>query len=522
MKRFATTAMVFALVLAFAGLASAAELKVRGQVQAYGRAMDNWDFEKSKSRNNNRAYEDDFDIAERARLFFDFVANKDLKFIMQLQIGNGFWGQDGFGLGQGDGGTNKSTALRVRQAYLDFNIPDTTVNAKAGYMTVTLPNNYGSSILDEEAAALLVSTPIIDKTLSVLVGYMRLWDTTSGNNTTSNTGSRSYGMRDEFDAAVLALPVKLDGFEATPFFVYGWGGKDSLSDSISLSSSTSQTGDGGRIRGLLAPMVSAVYSTAGDTKFQKDLSVWWTGFSGKMTMFDPFWASASFNYGSLKGGQNVDGAVPPNDNKHINDRAGYLFDLGIGYNGLDMVKPEIFFAYTSGEDSDPTNGSERMPLLNLNAKYTSFWFAGSSFGDGDMTQNVSAYRNEHIGYWLLGLALKKITFMEKLTHDFTFAYIKGTNSASLLEDANTRGFGSGAAGYPYQAGHFLTTKDSLYEFDFNTQYQLFSELKAIVEFGYIVQSLHKDTWNTYYGTTGVNDVKFENAFKAMFGLTYDF
>ena len=129
---------------------------------------------------------------------------------------------------------------------------------------------------------------------------------------------------------------------------------------------------------------------------------------------------------------------------------------------------------------------------------------------------MSAYRNEHIGYWLLGLALKKITFMEKLTHDFTFAYIKGTNSASLLEDPQ---LGRTAALYPYQAGHFLTTKDSLYEFDFNTQYQLFSELKAIVEFGYIVQSLHKDTWNTYYGTT---DFQPENAFKAMFGLSYDF
>ena len=310
MKRFTLIAMVFALVLAVAGGASAAELKVRGQVQAFGNGQDNWDFTKSKSVNNNFAYEDDFTIDERARLYFDFIANENLKFVLQLQVGNGRWGQDGFALGQGDARTNTASAVRTRQAYLDFNLPDTLVNVKAGYMTVTLPGYVGgSAILDDEAGALLVSAPIIDKTLSVLVGYMRLMDNTNANNTNnavSGTGN-GYGMRDEFDAAVLALPIKLDGIEAVPFFVYGWAGKDALNDA--WNSYTAQTGattsatDTNRIRGLLSPGLSAnTLNGIAPLRFQKDISAWWLGLTGKVTMFDPIWFAAGFNYGSLSGG----------------------------------------------------------------------------------------------------------------------------------------------------------------------------------------------------------------------------
>lgn len=524
MKRFALIAMVMALVMAFAGAASAAELKAKGQVQAYGFATDNWDFEKSASRWDTRTYEDDFQIAERARLMLNFIANENLKAVVQLQIGNGFWGQSGFGLGQGDGATGLSTSLRVRQAYLDFNIPDTKVNVKAGYLTATLPNTYGSSILDDEVGALLVSAPIIEKTLSVLVGYTRLWDDSgrSGNNT-RNAAAKAAGMRDEFDAALLALPFTMDGVSATPFFVYGWAGKGALDQAINTASSA--TSDAARVRGLLSP--NPQFQSANPYTFQKDISAWWLGLNTKITMFDPIWAALNVNYGSLKGGGAVDGAAAPYDSKKVNDRSGYLIDFGIGYTGLDMVKPELFFAYTSGEDSDPTNGSERMPAISGLAKYTPFYFGGSAFGDGSIGDNVSGYRTEHLGFWTLGLALKKITFMEKLTHDFYFAYIAGTNSKNLLNDTNmiTAAQTRDAAGvFPYQPGHFLTTKDSLFEFDFNTQYKIYEELTAMVELGYIVQSLNKDQWNAYLSSTvnGNADFKPSNAFKAMFGLSYDF
>lgn len=484
-------------------------------------------------------------------MFFDFIANENLKFVLQLQVGggntNGGWGRDGFALGQGDSATGKNTSIMTRQAYLDFNVPDTLVNVKAGYMTVTLPGYVGgSSILDDEVSAALVTAPIIDKTLSVLVGYMRLWDASSANNTVNRNSQTfgGYGMRDEFDAFVLALPIKLDGIEAAPFFVYGWGGKDSLNDPYQNNPLNGPSGDKGRLRGLLTPGLGANSVVAGSTnpvKFQKDLSAWWAGLTGKVTMFDPIWFAAGFNYGSLSGGQAIDGAVAGWDNKHILDRAGWIADFAIGYNGLSMVKPKIWFAYSSGEDSDPLNGSERMPMLSAYPKYTPFYFGNSiSSSSGTMLANVDQ-ANERAGYWALGLTLEKITFLEKLTHDFYFAYIKGTNSASLLTDPNLAFGGNanvdlrrggiaanGGTTQPgaYMPGQFLTTKDSLFEFDFNTQYKIFEELTAVVELGYIIQNLDKDTWNTYMlgssNPANNNGLKFNDAIKCMVGLSYDF
>lgn len=524
MKR--VTLLVLILVLAAAWTAQAAELKVRGQAQIWARAVDNWDFEKSKSRSNTNAYEDDFTVEERLRLFFDFIASDNLKFVLQLQVGNGAWGQSGFGLGQGDGNTNLSTALRTRQAYLDFNIPDTKINVKAGFFTLALPGYVGdSAILNEETSAIVATIPVIEKTLSVLVGYARLYDSTNANNTANGAtiGKNGYGLRDEFDAALLALPFKTDGVDVTPFFLYGWAGKDALNDSL-LTYRALSNGlvDAGITRGLLSP--AARLASTNPYSFQKDITAWWGGLAAKLTMFDPIWMAMDFNYGSLKGGgvPNGDAGSVWDDTK-VNDRSGWLIDFAVGYNGLDMVKPKLFFVYTSGEDSDPTNGSERMAGLSQQMLYTPIWLGNSLSSSVGTMGAPTRGGSEHMGFWLLGLALEKITFMENLYHDFTFAYIKGTNSADLLTDPNmlagNRRFGGI---YNYLPGHFLTTKDSLYEFDLNTSYNIYKELRAVMEAGFIIQSINKDTWNTYMGATGANDFQPTNAYKMMLGLVYDF
>jgi hypothetical protein len=503
-------ALVLALVVAWAASASAAELKVRGAIIADSQWGDGGyaSFWAAKDGGN---YQDKHNIEERARIMWDFVANENLKFTMQTQIGAGMWGQGGFGLGQGDGATGKSTALRVREAYMDFNVPDSDVNVKAGYMLMYLPaaNPGGSPILNDESAAVaMVTVPVIKDTVSVLVGYARLWDSTNANNTANNagTGTSSYGLRDELDAAILAVPVTWNKIEATPWMVYGWGGKNSLTDA--------QFGSD-RYTGLLS---AGPQQTGNLNKsFQKDLTVWWAGLATTVKMFDPIVFGFDYNYGSVSGAGSVDGAGAPWDSKNVNNRAGWYVDTFIRYTGLDMVKPELFFAYGSGEDSDPTNGSERMPLL-YNGGYAlgvSWWTGGSNFGQTDMGGD-----SRHSGFWALGLSLNDITFMEKLSHDFMFMYAQGTNSADLLRDANTPAYSWGGA---YNAGHFLTTKDHFFEFDLNTKYKIYDELTAIMELGYINMNTNKDLWNDYmYGVGSARTYKASDAYKVAMGLKYAF
>lgn len=523
MKKFTTLAMVLALVVAFAASASAAELKARGAIIAdamWGDAggANFWDAK------NENSYKDKQRIEERARLLLDFIASENLKATVQLQIGTGFWGQSGFGLGQGDGGTNLSTSLRVREAFLDYNLPNTDVNMKAGYMLMYLPAAYaGSPILSDEAAgALLVTTPIIKDTVSVLAGYMRLWDNSGTANNTRNAAAKAAGMRDELDAAILALPITFNKIEVTPWMVYGWGGKDSLNQALDANNDVTT--------GLLSPLpqLTGVQNTAGNARsFQKDFSVWWAGLATTVNLFDPIVFGFDFNYGGLSGAGSVDGAAAPFDSKNVNNRQGWYTDAFVRYNGLDMVKPELFFAYSSGEDSDPTNGSERMPIL-YNGGYAlgiSWWMGGSNFAQTDMGGD-----NRHIGFWALGFTLKDITYMDKLSHDFMFMYAQGTNSADLLTDPNMRAaawaYGGAGQGTGIAPGHFLTTKDNFFEIDLNTKYKLYDELTAILELGFINMNCKKDLWNDYLYGVGTADslrtFKAANAYKVATGVRYDF
>ncbi len=503
-------ALTLALSAGVAATASAAELKTRGEIIVDSMWGDGGaaSFRAAKDGGD---YQDKHHIEERARLLFDFVASENLKFTTQFQIGSGMWGQGGFGLGQGDAGTGKSTAIRVREAYLDLTIPDTEAKVKAGYMLMYLPSAYGGSpiLSDEAAGAVLATTPLIPDTLSLLVGYARLWDTTQSNNTrnSATTGADGYGMKDELDAAILSLPVTLGKTEITPWMVYAWGGKNSLADAQLDGNTDVYTG-------LLAPR-SQMTGTNGQS-FQKDFRVWWTGLAASVQDFDPIVLGLDFNYGSLSGAGSVDGAAAPWDSRKVNERAGWYLDGFVGYTGLEWVKPELFFAYSSGEDADPANGSERLPIL-YNGGYalgTSWWLAGSNFGQTDMGGN-----NQHIGFWALGFTLKDIATLDKLTHDVMVMYAQGTNSASLLRDPNM----AGNQNTNFTPGHFLTTKDKFWEFDLNTKYALYDELTAILELGFINMHCDQDLWNDYQnGIGGGGNFKASNAYKVAAGLKYAF
>ncbi len=521
MKKLTLLALVLTLVVAWAATASAVELKVRGAIIADSMWGDGGNAQFWDAKNGG-PYQDKHNIEERARLCFDFIASENLKFTTQFQIGTGMWGQNSFALGQGDARTNGSAAVRTREAYFDFNIPNSDVNVKAGYMLMYLPAAYegGSPILNDEAAGVaLVTIPVIKDTLAVLVGYTRLWDSSSSNNTSNAVTGRNngYGMKDELDAAILALPITYNKVEVTPWMVYGWGGKDALNDTV-LGSANTQT----EAIGLLAPRADRALTGVNGRSFQNNFNVWWAGLAATVKMFDPIVFGADYNYGSLTGMKAVDGATAPFDSNKLAERKGWYADAFVKYTALEMVKPQLFFAYSSGEDSDPTNGSERMPIL-YNGGYAlgiSWWTGGSNFSQTDMGGD-----NRHIGFWALGLSLNDITLMEKLSHDFMFMYAKGTNSASLLRDPNVIAQ-AGLGTTQIAPGHFLTTKDQFFEIDLNTKYKIYDELTAILELGYINMNTNKDLWNDYlYGLTpaaGTRLYKSADAYKVATGLKYAF
>ncbi|MEZ7196325.1 outer membrane homotrimeric porin [Pseudodesulfovibrio karagichevae] len=438
MKRLSLLAAALVLVLGMAVSASAApEVSISGNLLVNAVWMNNWDF---RDGTNNGAA---MDIVQRADLYFTVTANENLKGVLGLRSDKDSWGDADLGLDR-PGGRDRAQ-LNIRDAYIDFNWPGTDVNVKAGVYTIALPQSVGSAsmIVAERAGAVMVSTPVTDN-VSVLAGYTRLWN---DNNTTGNALNASTFGEDFLDGYLLALPLSFEGVSATPFFLYGNGGQN--------------------------------YLAAGE-----EISAYWTGTNFTMSLFDPFIIKADVNYGKLDA------------DTRANDASGWLFDLGLDYTGFDFMTVSAFFAYTTGNDDDSTNGQEQMPILNGDWAVGSFFFGGGSITSDDINGGDTP-----MGFWTVGLSLTDIqSFAQGLTHDFHVLYVKGTNDKDDTVNLGT-------------LGSYLTEDDSLWEVDFNTAYAVYDELTLYGQLGYINSDFDEDVW----GSTVDND-----AWKVATGVVYKF
>ncbi|WP_320169638.1 outer membrane homotrimeric porin [Maridesulfovibrio sp.] len=465
MKKLTILAILATLVLGFAASASAVDLEAKGQFQFQMNIMDNSDFLSAKHNGNQ---EDDLNFYFRARTQFRFIANENLMSELYVEYKTRVGGSDS---DMSSGSTDR--ALGIKRMFLQYRFPGTEVLTTAGIFSINLPGAASGNMVlgDLDAGALFVETPIIDQ-LGLTLGYIRAYDKNSTDNAHTTTTAMEYD--DEIDLFYAALPITIDGMEATPYFMYGLIGKDSYNEVAAD-------------KGLTAP---------GATNFNKNLSAWWLGTSFSLTMFDPIVFNADIVYGAIDA------------NQKRNDRSGLLFDADLAYTGLDFVQPKLMFAYSTGEDDKTDNGSERLPSINND------WAMGTTYFGGSALTSTDLDDQNQVGFWTIGLALENISFLDKLSHDLIFLYGKGTNDKDLIQNAAAGGLTNISAD-----GKFLTTKDQFFEIDFNTNYQIYDELAAIVEFGYVDVDLDRGVWDSYDTN---RDGKDDPMLKFAVGLVYKF
>ena len=433
MKRFMILALLAAFILGTVGVASAAELKVRGDWRVHFNYLKNTDFNQNIPGFPDQKH-DKFSAEQRVRLIFEFIANENLKGVMQLQTAAIRWGHDD----RDDlGRINRATNIVTRQAFLEFLVPNTKVNVKAGYQPIALPSTLGSSILDARAGALVASSPITDN-VSLTLGWARALDVMSDN-------PAPILPNDEADVFFGVVPMTFDGVELNPFVVMSRWGKD--------------------------------LPVAGVTR-DKNSTMWHLGLNFGVTMFDPIAILGDINYGSVDWGRD-DTFIPGGL-----EQSGWTMLLVAQY-AMDMVTPQIWFGYETGEKSDtPANiaagnpiKSNRMPAILADGDFgptVGFGdktnFANSNFvrdalADLDpMDNGLESQAQGAVGMWHVGFALRDIQFMDKLSHELIYLYALGTNHKN----------------------NFLlfTTEDSYHEVNFNTTYQLYENLALMLELGY--------------------------------------
>ncbi|MDY7000507.1 MAG: outer membrane homotrimeric porin [Thermodesulfobacteriota bacterium] len=461
MKRFLVLALALAFTLTATGLVQAGEVNMQGEFEQAFQWTDNEDF---FDYDHDNTSEDDFNALQRIRVYFEYVANENLKGVFGIESINN-WGDDTAATG-GALGSNP-TSLTLQHGYIDFNLPGTAINIRSGLQDFAMPAAMaGTPILDDDdcVAGIFANYQVSDQ-VGMTLGWARLNDRTLNNDPAGTNDN------DEVDAFTAIVPVTLDGFSLTPYMLYAHHGANATA-----APGTAFVG------GLQSPNGTAL----GD-----DLDIWWGGVAFTMNMFDPIMITADLMYGAVDG-----------DTNSSNDREGWFFDLGVDYV-MDMFTPGVFFFWSSGDDDDPGDGSERMPSLGGS-------FAPSSFAfDGAVGQNDGAILSaDGIGLWGLGLALKDFSFMENLTHTARVLYCQGTNDPDLAK----KGYATG-----------LTDKDHFWEVNLDSTYALYENLSACLELGYVNLDLDEEPWkNSNTGVWGGDPDDTDDAWKCSFALIYEF
>jgi len=492
MRRLVLLLLMAALAMGTAATAQAAtEVRMVGDALIYGNYFANQNFTgwSGPSWNNatptwtgaGQQTEDRFQIWERFRLRSDFIANEAVKFRLGLKVVNDTWGHGTLTA------ANPAVSAQVYQAFLQFKVPGTDIEVTAGLQDLSLPANefFCDSVVfgGDRAAGLVINAPLIPGTLSLYTGFARMIDSNRTYDTTTTQVS------DELDLYFLALPITGPGFKTTP-----WGAATVAGRNANYYTNYSYANT------TFAENLLSAGTLLSPNKWKNSQNPYfWVGDTFEITALDPF----KF-YGDV-----IYGAGAMNDRKK-SKREGWFADFGAEYTGFDMVTPQAFGWWSTGEDSSNRNGSERLPILE------SSWGPGNSFLF-DTTQDL--YMNSNmgmsiVGNWGLGASLDKISFMEKLTHRLTFMYLQGNNSSRAIRDLNAT-LGSN----PYfQMGHDLTVDEHVLSANFDNKYMLYDNLALLLETGWAHGEFQKSVW----GRRLVNASRDGDSLKIAFGLKYKF
>lgn len=531
MKKIVTLLLAAGLVFSAANSASALEVKINGAMdftfEAYQNLENPFQSTKNSAFNNgaaNSVHQKYGGAVQRFRLGIDLIASESLRAYYQIQVGTWTWGgghgrQDAAGH-RGVGGQlagGHAANVTTHLAYLDWMVPNTDVRVRMGYQPVGLPSfTFGAPILSNRGSGITVNIPV-NQNITVTPMWVRA--ASDYQRDANDLGDFSGQKRsDKLDVLALAADFRYDGFRVSPYAGFAAVGKHvgTRPDGFAGNSVRSRWGYLGQATATDIDFGGAPLNRGGFEK--RGGSMWFAGISGELTMFDPFRFTADFYYGSMDGKGQRFWIGDTHYNSSVYDRAGWYAMLGAEYRLPQYGVLGLKGWYASGDDSNWANGSERAPAIWGGFNATSTYFDGAySIGNNVARANID-------GSWGIQLSWKNISFIDKLSHDFSVTYVRGTNSEKMV---GGRTYVYGNNSYDFAANvngpvGYLTKKDALIELNLDTTYQIYQNLAAVLELAYIIEDFDGKVW----GWDGANNervkAKFSNMWRAALNFSYKF
>ena len=441
------------------------------------------------------------------RLQLDAVASEALSGTVFFEIGAQTWGKDS--KNGGALGADGNDVVKLKNAYIDWMVPQTDLKVRMGIQGVALPSmTTGSNVFNDDVAGVVASYQFNEN-----VGLTALWarpfnDNFEGWYKDGYDKGYEANYMDNVDVFALLLPLSFDGVKVTP-----WGMMAAIGPNAFAKQKYDKDDNPDGRNYFDVAGTSNKYPAAGmfpvggarhkdgsldNKKLNSYGTAWWAGLTGEVTMWDPFRIAWDFNYGSVQ-----------YDDSRLN-RQGWLASLLFEYK-MDWGIPGLYGWYGSGDDGNVKNGSERMPSIVPMGNFTSF------MGDGNYGWMWVDNSLEYAGTWGLGLQVRDMSFLEDLKHTFRVAYWGGTNSTSMAKYMNNayswnEGWGSNASPY-------LTTNDGLLEFNLVNSYQMYENFDVNLELGYIANFMDNDTWKKANNSSSFQK---QDAWKAQLIFAYSF
>ncbi len=476
MKRIVTLILAAGLILGVTSAAQAVDFKISGLMQHRVSFADR-NFEKHNGDDKLRA-------ASRVRTQIDVIASESLKGVVYFEIGHQNWGKSSDGASLGTDGKQ----VKVRYSYVDWAIPQTDAKVRMGLQKYTLPNftGIGSPNLDAYGAGINITNQFTENVAASL-----FWLRAENDN---DPDMAKHDSHDAMDFIGMTVPLTFDGVKVTPWGMGAFIGHDSFKGESQFDRSFPMTQ--GMLplagKGALADIVASSDEDHG--------SAWYGGIAADVTYFEPFHFALDAAYGS------VDLGTSRLDGRNFDVKRSGWYAAFLAEYKLESCTPGLLFWYSSGDDANPYNGSERLPSIDPDVYVTSYGFDGTNYGGAAQTMGYGIS-----GTWAVMARVKDISFMEDLSHVLRVVYYQGTNNREMVR--------SKMISNPQDSQYsmiYLTTGDKAVEVNFDTEYKLYENLSLFVELGYIRLDMDEDLWR------GVGYEAKENNLKGTFSIIYKF
>lgn len=420
---------------------------------------------------------DHVQAVQRLRTQFGFVAAHGLNGQVQLEMGKTNWGQAASGGALGA----DASLTKLRHAWLEWDMPWRGGTARMGIQPVNMPSFVnGSPLFSEDAAGVVVSQALGER-LDITAFWVRA---SAGNENPPRGGVPACN---ELDFFGLALPLAGDSFRISPYGMLVNAGINAIGSRVRSGTDWTLAPYKSSLRTVGANLTPvgglALLADPGTAQRLRPWgNAWWGGLGGETDAVAPWHLAGEWAFGSADFG-----SVTVRDRRFAMRRQGWYGAVLAEY-ALGWMVPGVLAWYSSGDDDNPWNGSERMPVgksANRDWKVLNLAYDGAPFCPDGGAQIISP-NGTMIGTWGVVGRLNDLSLVPGLRHTLRAGYVRGTNAPGMVTDN------------PFftdsRPGGYLTTKDEAIEVDVETRLRLYENLTLILDADWLRVNWDSHVW----------------------------